>query len=347
MGSDSRSKTDDVQRQLRADILNGRLAPGAKLPFAELRNRYQCSTGVIREALPRLVGEGLVTSEPQLGFRVVAVSVDDLRQLTESRVIIETMVLRRSIEEGDVAWEARIMGAHHVLASLPILTEDGTVSLDWTAAHADFHAALLEACSNTRLRNIANLLRDGAEVYRCWSHNSYQPQERDIPAEHRRILEAALNRDADAAAAALTGHIELTTEILLRSQRTGAATGGAGQDAAETALPLRSGCRLGPGRGRVEQGLGIDDPDREKRVGAEVAGGLAEELIRDRDPLLVKETSHRDIGDVGGSVRGRRGDRRRDHPLKCGRDRSQRAVPQPVASSPVMVPARVVSGKDR
>jgi DNA-binding GntR family transcriptional regulator len=225
MGTDSRSKTDDVQRRLRADILNGRLAPGSKLPFVELRHRYQCSTGVIREALPRLVGEGLVTSEPQLGFRVVAVSVDDLRQLTESRVIIETMVLRRSIEEGDVAWEARIMGAHHVLASLPMLTGDGTVSLDWTAAHADFHAALLEACSNTRLRNIANLLRDCAEVYRCWSHNSDQPHERDIPAEHRRILEAALNRDADAAAGALTGHIELTTEILLRSQRTGAATG--------------------------------------------------------------------------------------------------------------------------
>jgi DNA-binding GntR family transcriptional regulator len=225
MGTDSRSKTDDVQRQLRADILNGRLAPGSKLPFAVLRKRYQCSTGVIREALPRLVGEGLVTSEPQLGFRVVAVSVDDLRQLTESRVIIETMVLRRSIEEGDVAWEARIMGAHHVLASLPMLTGDGTVSLDWTAAHADFHAALLEACSNTRLRNIANLLRDCAEVYRCWSHTSDQPHERDIPAEHRRILEAALNRDADAAAAALTRHIELTTEILLRSQRAGAATG--------------------------------------------------------------------------------------------------------------------------
>jgi DNA-binding GntR family transcriptional regulator len=240
MGTDSRSKTDDVQRQLRADILNGRLAPGSKLAFAELRNRYQCSTGVIREALPRLVGEGLVTSEPQLGFRVVAVSTDDLRQLTESRVIIETMVLRRSIEEGDVAWEARIMGAHHVLARLPMLAGDGTVSLDWTAAHADFHAALLEACSNARLRNMANLLRDCAEVYRCWSHSSYQPHERDIPAEHRRILEAALNRDADAAAAALTGHIELTTEILLRSQRTGAATGGVGQDAAETALRLMS-----------------------------------------------------------------------------------------------------------
>ena len=224
MEAEGRSKTDDVLRRLRADILNGRLAPGSKLPFVELRVRYECSTGVIREALPRLVGEGLVTSEPQLGFRVVAVSVEDLSQLTESRVIIESMVLRRSIAEGDVAWEARLISAHHMLASLPILNDDGTVSTDWTAAHSDFHAALLEACSNVRLRNIANSLRDCAEVYRCWSHGSDETHERDIPAEHRRILDATLSRDSDAAATALAEYIERTTEILLRSQHQDGAT---------------------------------------------------------------------------------------------------------------------------
>jgi DNA-binding GntR family transcriptional regulator len=211
------SKTDCVQRRIRADILNGQLQPGAKLAFGELRRRYGCSTGVLREALPRLVGEGLATSEPQLGFRVVSVSVDDLRQLTEARVSIETMVLRKAIKEGDVAWEARLMAAHHVLGSVPVHLEDGTVSPEWLAAHATWHRTLLDACSNTRLLGIASSLRDCAEVYRHGPHHSGGEEDRDVIGEHRQILDATLARNADTAAMLLTEHIERTTEILIQA----------------------------------------------------------------------------------------------------------------------------------
>jgi DNA-binding GntR family transcriptional regulator len=215
--AEGRSKVDDVQRLLRADILNGKLVPGSKLAFAELRLRYNCSVGVLREALPRLVGEGLAVSEPQLGFRVVSVTVDDLRHLTEARVIIEAMVLRQAIAEGGVSYEAQVVAAHHVLASEPMFLPDGSVSPAWVSAHSGFHRALLEACTNDRLRNIANSLRDSAEVYRCWSGTVRDQHGRDIRAEHQRIADHVLAGDADAAAAALADHIEQTTEILLRS----------------------------------------------------------------------------------------------------------------------------------
>ncbi|MGK5533751.1 GntR family transcriptional regulator [Streptomyces sp. URMC 129] len=225
MESGGKSKTDDIQRRLRTDILNGTWAPGARLRFAELRERYQCSTGVVREALPRLVGEGLVTAEPQLGFRVMTVSAEDLRHLTEARILMETLVLRRSVEEGDLVWETRLVAAHHLLASLPSRAEDGTPSPRWLAAHSAFHAALTEACGNVRMRAVAGSLRDAAEVYRCWTASAEGTHTRDVAAEHRRILEAALRRDADAAVAALTEHIQLTTDILLRSQQRAAPAG--------------------------------------------------------------------------------------------------------------------------
>ena len=97
MASESKSRVDETYRRLRTDILSGRHAPGSKLLSSSLCEQYDISSGLLREVLPRLVGEGLAISEPQRGFRVTPVSEDDLRQLTEARAMIESVVLRQSM----------------------------------------------------------------------------------------------------------------------------------------------------------------------------------------------------------------------------------------------------------
>lgn len=221
MAASSITRSDAIYQRIRGDILAGRLSPGTRLPFADLCQRYEASTGVLREALPRLVEQGLVVSEPQIGFRVIAVSAEDLRHLTEARIAIETLVLRQSVEHGDLGWESSVLASHHRLSRLPILTAAGTINEEWLSAHAVFHRAILHACPNPRLRHIADLLHDSAEIYRCWSAESGQEHGRDVPAEHRRILEMVLDRDADAAVAALADHIECTTRMLLAGRSAG------------------------------------------------------------------------------------------------------------------------------
>jgi DNA-binding GntR family transcriptional regulator len=223
----SQTRADEVYRRLRSEILAGRLAPGARLPFAELSQRYDASTGVLREALPRLVEQGLVVSKPQIGFRVVPVSPEDLRHLTEVRVVIESLALHQSVEQGDLAWESDILAAHHRMRGLPMLTSGLAVNEAWLEAHAIFHSTLLQACPNTRLTKIADMLRDSAEIYRCWSAQYGQEHGRDVAAEHQRILDAALARNADEATTALSEHIELTTEILLQTYADGVKVSGA------------------------------------------------------------------------------------------------------------------------
>jgi DNA-binding GntR family transcriptional regulator len=210
------TRVDATYRRIRTDIIAGRLAPGSRLLFAEITERYGASTGVLREALPRLVEQGLVVSQPQIGFRVMALSVDDLAQLTEARVAIETLVLRQSITHGDLAWETSVLAAHHTLARTPKLGDAGELTDDWIHAHATFHHMLLGGSPNLRLRNIADSLRDSAEVYRCWSSPIGRKQDRDVEAEHRQLADAALARDVEKAATALIRHIELTTELLLQ-----------------------------------------------------------------------------------------------------------------------------------
>jgi DNA-binding GntR family transcriptional regulator len=210
------TRTQAVYDRLRADILAGRLPPGSRLVFNQLIARYEASMGVLREGLSRLAEQGLVQAEPQQGFRVTPLSEQDLRDLTAARCAIETLVLREAVDNGTVTWEARVLAAHHTLLRTPEMCADDPQRLndEWVTAHGDYHRALLEGCGNVRLRGIADSLRDSAELYRRWSV-PLGGENRDIAGEHRRILDAALARKADAAVAALTEHIQHTTNVLL------------------------------------------------------------------------------------------------------------------------------------
>ena len=210
------TRTERVYAELRADILAGRQRPGSRLPFAELTDRYEASTGVVREALTRLAAEGLVDSEPQYGFRVVPLTVADLQHLTDARAAIETLALGEAVQHGGVSWESEVLAAHHRLEHTPQMATDdpSRLSDEWTAAHAGYHYALLVGCPNPRLLAIAESLRDAAELYRRWSVPLANVH-RDIAGEHRAILDAVLAHDADAATAALATHIQATTNVLL------------------------------------------------------------------------------------------------------------------------------------
>ncbi|MBV2354027.1 FCD domain-containing protein [Streptomyces sp. J2-1] len=209
------TRTEQTYTALRADILAGRRRPGDRLPFAELCAAYGASMGVLREALSRLTAEGLVESLPQLGFRVRSVSLEDLRELTDARSEIETLVLRRAITDGGLDWESQVLATHHRLERTPQADADDPerLSEEWVTAHAAFHTALLAGCANQRLRTVAHSLRDAAELYRRWSV-PLGTGSRDIAAEHREILRAVLDRDADAAVTALDAHIRRTTRAL-------------------------------------------------------------------------------------------------------------------------------------
>lgn len=202
---------------MRSDILGGVHCPGGKLKFAELGERYGASVSVIREALTRLVEARLVESEPRIGFRVAPLSLEDLRDLTATRIDLESLAVRYAIERGDMAWEAELVGAHHRLVRTPMVHADdpGRLNDEWEAAHGAFHRAVIAGCCSPRLMAMTDVLRDGAELYRRWS----QAQElgRDVVGEHQRILDAVLARDEPAAVAALADHYRCTAEILERA----------------------------------------------------------------------------------------------------------------------------------
>ena len=213
------TRTGQVYEVLRSELLNGGLHPSQKLKMVELTERFGVSQSVVREALTRLTEQDLLIATPQRGFRVRDLSVEDIAELTETRIQVESLALRLAVKRGDLQWETGVLAGHHRLERTPVIRDDGTVSEDWSVVHRDFHQALLTGCGNRRLESVVNSLRDSAELYRRWYWVLTDDHQRDLAREHRQLKELALARDADAAIAVLAEHIDRAPSLLIAYAR--------------------------------------------------------------------------------------------------------------------------------
>lgn len=209
------SLVEDVQAELREEILLGARSPGERLLVQPLSQRMQVSLSVVREALTRLAEQGLVLSAPQAGFTVTPLSITDLTDLTRVRIDIEALAIRSAIADGDLAWETTVVAAHHRLAGTFPTSDAGGLNPAWRTAHSDFHAAVASGCGSPLLCSIRAGLYDKAELYRAWAVRA--SQSRDVAQEHQQICAAVLARDADRACELMAAHVQLTTNLLLES----------------------------------------------------------------------------------------------------------------------------------
>lgn len=210
------SLTTQSYQRLRADVLACRLRPNDKLNIAEICKTTGFGLGAVREALARLTSEGLVVAERNKGFRVAAITQSELEDLTSTRVLIETQCLENAIRNGGLQWETQIVATSFELSRLNILNDDdsGRINDTWAETHKRFHEALVAACDSPWLLRLRDILYVQSERYRSVSVPLARI-ERDIAAEHKRIADAAIARDAGAACAAMTDHLTLTTRILI------------------------------------------------------------------------------------------------------------------------------------
>lgn len=202
--------------RLRHDILRCVLKPGERLRLHQLAESYNFGVGSIREALYRLVGDGLVVSEEQRGFSVSALSHDSLFDLLRVRLLLEEHGIRKSIEEGGVDWEVGVMSAFHRLAKCcsSNSADPRLVDPEWERCHAAFHYSLVAGCNSPLLLQIREAVYAQGDRYRHFYLTNVAGQ-RDHLAEHRLLMEAALRRDAEEAVRLIRNHLETTVNSLL------------------------------------------------------------------------------------------------------------------------------------
>jgi DNA-binding GntR family transcriptional regulator len=210
------SQIEGAYRRLRDDIMSGALVPSEKLRIEHLRQRYGMGASALREALSRLVSDGLVECEAQRGYWVSPVSRAELDDITATRKVIEVEALRQSIELGTLEWEGRVVAARHSLERVETSMVEATreVIMGWEQANRAFHMALISGCPSRWLLRFTELLYDQSQRYRHRTVLRRPIPRRGLSSEHVAIVEATLARDAKRACALLSQHIENTASAV-------------------------------------------------------------------------------------------------------------------------------------
>ena len=105
-----RTLSDESTDRLRAAIRNGTLAPGARLVEQELAEMLAVSRIPVREAIQRLVEEGLVTKIPHRGAFVYLPTLKEIEEISSLRVVLESFIVARAIERWQPKHELALRG---------------------------------------------------------------------------------------------------------------------------------------------------------------------------------------------------------------------------------------------
>jgi len=201
---------------IKKDIIFGKLEPSSKLKLDTLKNIYNASLSTIRETLNRLASEGFVVAEEQRGFFVNSFSRNDLIEIANLRVLLECHAIKLSIERGDTDWEGNLVASYHKLHLLEKKMEKDNAKFkeEWKKYDWEFHLALISNCGSGNLLTLHSILYDKYIRYQM-AVITYRGK--DAEEEHKKIFEAALNRDPATASNILETHITKGLEHTLKA----------------------------------------------------------------------------------------------------------------------------------
>lgn len=192
-----------VLETLRRAILDGVLPPGTRLRQEDLAATFETSRIPVREALRVLEYEGLVESEPHRGFTVTSLDADQIEEIYDLRIVLESHAVRLAISlltEADLEELARLhnemTAADHADAKL--------------AKREQFYLRLYSVTARPRLVGLIVRLRQEVARSLRWKlvHES--------PDHHQRFFDAVRTGDADLAAAELASHYRRVAALLRR-----------------------------------------------------------------------------------------------------------------------------------
>lgn len=196
---------EKVHEHLLSMLVSMEIAPGARVPVDAVARSLSISPTPVREALNRLEAEGLVDKVPNVGYRasppMTPRQIDDLFAL---RLLLEPYAAARAAEAMD---EQGLRQLAEIRAEMAIIqrAETGVAYARFADGDATLHHLLAVGSGNLLIADTIERLHVHMHIFR-FLYNTNAPEE--AAAEHSRIIDAVLDRDAHRAEAAMREHLE-------------------------------------------------------------------------------------------------------------------------------------------
>lgn len=218
-GLELRSLQQQIHDRLLGRILRGELEPGERISPPEVAATLGVSITPVRDAVNQMAAEGLVTVTPRRGTVVSPISIRDIEELYEIRLMIEPEAAELAASRATPDEIARVQELAERLEGHPVGSggEVGDLEtyLQEIATDAELHAAVVRAAHNRRLDALYGGLRTHVLIARAVFPRLYrgQPHRRG---EHQRVVDAIAVHDGAAAREAMAGHLRQALADTLR-----------------------------------------------------------------------------------------------------------------------------------
>jgi DNA-binding GntR family transcriptional regulator len=202
--------SERAYQSIKHDIITCTLKVGEQIVQSQLAERYEIGTTPIREALQRLVQDGFVEAIPRFGYVVCPVSLSDIHEIYECRLILEPaaayLAATRATDE-QLSEIERTAGFYYTYSNVGI-------DSDVHAHNAEFHRAIAVASNNGRLLDQVSRVLD--EMTRVFFLGIDLSENADaMNREHMRLVEAIRSHDADRARREMTEQVEYSKRVVL------------------------------------------------------------------------------------------------------------------------------------
>lgn len=197
---EKRTLVSQVYNYLRAQILDFHLKPGDKIDVKQLSEELGVSQTPVREGLRMLVEQGLVMVDPYIGYFVVQLTAQDIKELFDLRSVLEALALRYAFNNLN---EDQLRTYLDRLEEMKALTGEALAEATRRFDY-DFHVQLILGNANTKwLAKYTNGILDLITLSTRLSLNPKAALE-----EHRKILQLLLKRDLQKSSEALVAHLQ-------------------------------------------------------------------------------------------------------------------------------------------
>jgi DNA-binding GntR family transcriptional regulator len=205
---------EQVAARLRELLVEGAIAPGAKLNERELAERLSVSRTPLREAIKMLAAEGLVELLPNRGAVAVRLDEQDVFNTFEVMAELEGMSGELAAQRITDAELAEIKALHYEMLAAHTRRDLST----YYRLNAQIHRAINAAAKNPVLSVTYNQVNTRLQALRFRSNQEEAKWKRAVK-EHEQMIEALAKRDSGALRAVLVQHLQHKRDVVLEQLR--------------------------------------------------------------------------------------------------------------------------------